>query len=212
MKTVYLIPAPDMDERAIESVMLDGVEFIRIKLPALTLDSRVKDVLDQIAVQISHAAPLILGFCYGGMLAVEVGKQVEARKIIVVSGARDHQDIVKSRKVMAVAFCLTPDFVLRGLGLAVSILVNKVLRVDVKIPRVWLKAGQNKFILKHALSSSCRDAKCEIVRIHGSEDRVLPLLKDGAEYVVQGAGHFMFVRRRKDVLQAIAQAIGSEKK
>lgn len=208
MKIVYLIPAPDMDERAIESVLLEGVEFVRVNLPTLTFDSNLKDVTAHLAKQINNSEPIILGFCYGGVLAIEVGKQVEAKRIIVVSGVKDSQGIVLSRKIMAVGFYLVPEFVLRGFGLVISFLVNQVLRIDVKIPRIWQKAGQNKFILKHALNFDSRGTNGEIVRIHGSKDRVVPLAKYGAEYTIKDAGHFMFVHRRKDVLQAIAQAIG----
>jgi pimeloyl-ACP methyl ester carboxylesterase len=207
MKQVYLIPAPDMDERAIEAVSLEGVEFVRINLPKLTRHSNLKEVTNQLSRQIELPKPIILGFCYGGVLAVELGKQIEVEQIIVVSGVTNNQEIVFSRKVLALGFCFVPEMVLRAVGMTAAFLLNNVLRMDVKIPRIWAKVDQNRFILKHALNFDCRGAKGKIVRIHGSKDRVVPLARSAAEYIIKGGGHFMFIHRRRDVLQAIGQAI-----
>lgn len=208
MKQVYLIPAPDMDERAIESMILDGVEFVRVNLPQLTHESNLNDVTDQLAKQIANKNPLILGFCYGGVLAIELAKKISAEKIIVVSGVKSSQDIAPSRKIMAYAFYFMPDIVLRGIGMQLTFWINTVLRLDVKIPRIWLKSGQNRFIIRHALRFDCQGVTCEIIRVHGSHDKVVPLSITGADIVIEDAGHFMFVHRRNDVLKAIAEAIG----
>ena len=208
MKHVYLIPAPDMDERAIEAVQLENVTFIPVALPKLTIDSNLQGVTKKIAEQIKHADPILLGFCYGAVLAIELGKQVAAEKIIVVSGIRNSQDIVFSRKILAFIFYVIPESILCVFGQLASFLINSMLRLNVKIPRLWLNVGQNKFIVKHVLNFNSRELNGEIIRIHGSRDRIVPLADSDADYEIKGAGHFMFVHRRKDVLRAIAQALG----
>lgn len=204
---VYLIPAADMDERAIDGIQIEGVKIYRVKLPSLTASSKLRDVTDQISKQINHKNPILLGFCSGSMLAIETAKIIESRKIIVVSGITNGGEIVQSRKILAFAFNALPEWCLLALGVFVSTVINKVLRLNVKIPRIWLKVGQNKFILKHALSLDARDVNGKVIRIHGAKDLIVPLANNKADYIIPAAGHFMFVHRRKDVLQAIDQAI-----
>lgn len=204
---VYLIPAADMDERAIDGIQIDGVQIHRVKLPILTVTSTLGEVTEQISKQIDHKNPILLGFCSGSVFAIEVGKIIESQKIIVVSGIANGGDIVRSRKILAIAFNALPDLCILGIGVIVSTLVNKVLLLNIKIPRIWLKVGQNKFILKHALSLNSRDVNGKVIRIHGAKDLIVPLANTRADYVIPDAGHFMFVHRRKEVLQAITQAI-----
>lgn len=83
---VYLIPAADMDERAIDGIQIEGVKIHRVKLPALTATSTLREVTDRISSQINHKNPILLGFCSGSMLAIEVAKIIEPQKIVVVSG------------------------------------------------------------------------------------------------------------------------------
>ena len=204
---VYLIPAADMDERAIDGIQIAGVKVHRVKLPTLTDRSKLRDVTEHISKQINQENPILLGFCSGSVLAIEVAKIIEAQKIIVVSGITNGGDIVQSRKILAFTFNALPEWSLLALGVFVSTFVTKVLRLNVKIPRIWLKVGQNKFILKHALSLNSRDINGKMIRIHGAKDLIVPFAKTKADYIIPDGGHFMFVHRRKEVLQAIAQAI-----
>jgi hypothetical protein len=204
---VYLIPAADMDERVIDGIQIEGVKIHRVKLPILTAASTLREVTDQISSQINHKNPILLGFCSGSMLAIEVAKIIEPQKIIVVSGITNGEEIVQSRKILACAFNALPEWCIQTIGVFVATLVNKVLRLTVKIPRIWLKVGQNKFILRHALSLNSRDVNGKVIRIHGAKDLIVPLAKTKADYVVPDAGHFMFVYQRKEVLQAVSLAI-----
>ena len=204
---VYLIPAADMDERAIDGIQIEGVKIHRVKLPALTAASTLREVTDRISSQINHKNPILLGFCSGSMLAIEVAKIIEPQKIIVVSGITNGEEIVQSRKILAFAFNTLPEWCILTFGVFVSTLINKVLRFNVKIPRIWLKVGQNKFILKHALSLNSRDVNGKVIRIHGAKDLIVPLANNKADHVIPGGGHFMFVHQRKEVLQAISLAI-----
>jgi hypothetical protein len=202
---VYLIPAADMDERAIDGIQIAGVKVHRVKLPTLTDRSKLRDVTEHISKQINQENPILLGFCSGSVLAIEVAKIIEAQKIM--SGITKGGDIVQSRKILAFTFNALPEWSLLALGVFVSTFVNKVLRLNVKILRIWLKVGQNKFILKHALSLNSREIDGKMIRIHGAKDLIVPLADTKADYIIPDGGHFMFVHRRNEVLQAIAQAI-----
>ncbi len=204
---VYLIPAPDMDERAIDGLRSDSFDFVRVNVPALTYKSKLSDVTEQIAAQIDGESPILLSFCSSGVLAIEVAKIIKVHKTIVVSGIKSSQQLVLSRKMLASLFIVVPEWSLRALWTFITFLINRIMRINVKIPRVWLKVGQNKFILRHALKLSCLGVNGEIVRIHGDSDLIVPLAGTDADYVIPGGGHFMFVYQRKELLQAIDHAI-----
>lgn len=81
MKRVYLVPAPDMDPRANDSLVLDGFEIIQLRLPKLSTDMSLLDLVQSLQSQIRDEEPTLVGFCYGSVLAIEVGKKVMQKKL-----------------------------------------------------------------------------------------------------------------------------------
>ncbi len=207
MKRIYLIPAPDMDERAIEAVRIPECEIIRIKLPPLSIGTNLYDYIEGLKCQIRHEDPILLGFCYGGVLSIEIAKNFDIEKVVIVSGIKDNSDIVTSRKILAYAFFYLPETIQQFFGEGVALLVNRLMRLEIKIPRIWLKSSQNKFIIKHALTMTSQGVRCPVFRIHGRNDWVAPLRNFMGVTVIDDAGHFMFINRRKEVLQAIAKVL-----
>ncbi len=207
-KEVYLVPAPDMDERAIDAVQFDDFEIVRVSLPPLTQNTDLDTYIAQLTTQIRDPNPILIGFCYGGLLAIEIGKRMDTSKIVIVSGIKDRAEIPLSRRLIAMAFLCLPSRMATAFGCSLSFTLNQLLRLPVKIPRIWLKNSQNKFIVKHALGFNPSDTDSDIVRIHGENDRVVPLRKRSNVTVIKDAGHFMFVTKRKEMLRVIAEEIG----
>ena len=74
MNRIYFVPSPDMDERAIDSIEVEGMEIVRLNLPEIYYESRLEDILEFLKSQIADPKPILLGFCYGGVLAIDVGR------------------------------------------------------------------------------------------------------------------------------------------
>jgi hypothetical protein len=163
--------------------------------------------LEFLKSQIADPKPILLGFCYGGVLAIDVGRIVSARRVILVSGISDVSEIALLRRFLAIVFYITPEFVLKILGAFLTFLVNRILKINIKIPRLWLKSGQNKFIIRHLLNFRHHDQDPDLVRIHGDRDRLFPMNGFEVDFTINSGGHFMFVDRRKEVLSKIKAAI-----
>jgi hypothetical protein len=63
-KIVYFVPAPEMDERSIQAVKLNGFEVIPVILPPIDSDTELEAYLKQLSTQIRHERPVLVGGCF----------------------------------------------------------------------------------------------------------------------------------------------------
>lgn len=212
MQDIYHIPAPDMDDKQIALVRTDGLNVINLTLPPITRKTTLEGLTDGLSGQITDLTPILLGFCYGGILAQEVAKRIPQAQVIVVSSIINGNEIQTAQRLLAKFFYFCPNRLLAFLGTAAKVLINDLLRLPMKIPKIWLKADQNKFIVKHSLSF--RGPKNpRVFRIHGAKDRIVPIAFESADRIIKSAGHFMFFQNRhKEVLSAIKEAASQLRK
>lgn len=85
--------------------------------------------------------------------------------------------------------------------------VNRLLRLELRIPKVWQKNAQNKRILSHALKFEGFANANNIMHIYGDHDALLPLRAISGAKIISGGGHFMFTEKRTEVLEAIRAAV-----
>jgi hypothetical protein len=213
LQTVYLIPAPDMKERAIEAILAAGIKgatLIRVELPPIACDfsrENLQTICDAIKSQIHNKNPILLGFCYGGALAIEVARELDSPRVILVSSLLSSDELPVSRKLLAKFFLRAPESGLSLIGNSVIFVVKKVLRRAVKIPRIWKKIPQNRFISHHALNLKPIPSEQIIGRIHGERDAILPIGLISNAKVIKNAGHFLFVSHRKEMLRMLGRII-----
>lgn len=200
---IYLIPAPDMDERMVAAVQIPNFDIVVVQLPSLSRSTQINDYLKEIETQIPEKNSTLLGFCYGGVLALELAPLVSAKKVIVVSSIKSKDELAFSRKILAKSYFYFPTAIVKFLGLTLTFLIRRLISADIKIPRIWLKSTQNKFIVKHALSWQGVKTTASVIHIHGEKDFVLPVHKIKDAHVIPGGGHFMFKQKRKEVLEKI---------
>ena len=213
LQTVYLIPAPDMKERAIEAVLAAGIKgatLVRVELPPITCDfsgENLQTICDAIKSQIHDRHPILLGFCYGGALAIEVARELDSPRVILVSSLLSADELPVSHKLLAKFFLRAPESGLSLIGNSVIFVVKKVLRRAVKIPRIWKKIPQNRFISNHALILKPLPNEQIIGRIHGERDAIVPIGLISNAKVIKNAGHFLFVSHRKEMLRMLGKII-----
>lgn len=206
MQNIYHIPAPDMDDKQIALVRTDDLNIINLTLQPITRKTTLEGLTIGLSGQITELNPILLGFCYGGILAQEVAERIPRAQVIVVSSIINGKEVKMGHRLLAKLFYYCPNRFLAFFGTAAKVLINDFLRLPIKIPKIWLKAEQNKFIIKHSLSfQGAKSAR--VFRIHGSNDRVVPIAVGSADRMIKSAGHFMFFQNRhKEVLLAIKDA------
>ncbi len=85
---IYIFSGLGADERAFQRLDFSGysINFIKWVLP------NVKDTIESYATrlleQIKTKKPILIGLSFGGIMAIEIAKQIETEKVILIASAK----------------------------------------------------------------------------------------------------------------------------
>ncbi len=203
-KKIYLFSGLGADERAFQNLDFGTfyVHFIRWIPPGK--NETISDYAKRIRAQITDENPILLGLSFGGMLAVEISKQISFDRLILLASAKVSAEI-------------PPYFRLAG-----------KIRLQVLIPTVWLKrpsrllywlfgtktawerdllkqilADTDPIFLEWALRQIATwkndSVPQHVFHIHGTADRILPIKFIKSDVQLDNAGHFMTLNRADEL-------------
>ena len=206
MVPVYFISGLGADARVYENISLPpGFEIRHVKW----IEPEAKETLfhytNRIAEQIDTSQPFILlGMSLGGMIAIELNKIIHPIKTIIISAA-------SSPKAYSGLFHFIRFFQLHKLFPAF------LLRIP-SPPAYWIFGLQNKkerSLLKSFMRNVTNsylnwsvdkvinwsnDFKPEnLIHIHGTNDRIFPIKRTGADIKLKKGGHFMVYNKASEI-------------
>ncbi len=196
---LYLLGGLGADERVFSFLDLNiNTQVIRwidpIRNEGLSnYASRLLDQLDQ-TQQFS-----ICGVSFGGMVALELAKYCNPEKVVLISSVQEDGQLPLGLKFLGKLGVLKwlPNFMIKPPSFIMSFLFsarNKALLKQIikdTSPRFIRWALEQITLWKHD------DNAVQIKRIHGTNDRLIPLR--GGAIKIEGGGHFMIVDHADEI-------------
>lgn len=209
---VYAISGLGVDERVFSELTLN-FELIPLNWIAPKPKESMSSYARRLSEPIDRNVPcMIIGVSFGGMMAIELSKVLPTEKIILISSASGKSDI---------------PWVFRTLGK--TGLLNLVPDVLLKPPPFVLnfvfgvEAPKYQFLLKQIIKDTDVDflrwaigqiVKWDnqqhipnLIRIHGTDDRLLKCPKNEQAITISNAGHFMVMDHASEVSKALRNLI-----
>lgn len=210
MKEVYLIPGLGADRRVFDFLDLSGYSCDHISWIEPLPDELIEHYAGRLAAQIKSSNPILVGVSFGGMVAVEISKQIPIEKVILISSARAHHDVpwyVKFFGKAAIHKILPAPWLKKPNRLLCYFFGVKTTE-DKKLLSEIVRDTDQHF-MKWAVDKIARWKNNVIpsntILIHGSADRLFPGSK--ADITIPHGGHFMIVSKSKEVSEQIRGVI-----
>jgi esterase/lipase len=92
-KKIFVISGLGADHEVFHKLDLPGYELIHIKWVETKKNESLAAYATKLLPQITEANPIVMGLSHGGMLALEVSKQIQTEKIISLSSAIGYDEI-----------------------------------------------------------------------------------------------------------------------
>jgi pimeloyl-ACP methyl ester carboxylesterase len=206
-KTVYLFSGLGADSSIFMNLKLPGYHKVYITwIPALPNES-LTQYAGRIKSQITVENPYIIGLSFGGIMAVEVSKQIRVKKMVLISSVRTKEELNKFQ------------FFFMKLGLYRIIPGSLIRRTNFLTYRYFGARSEND---KKALTKLLQDTNVAFFRwalkgiaywhnkelpertiqIHGTADRVIASRLVHPDYRIKGGGHLM-VFNKADTINKI---------
>lgn len=208
MKTYYLFSGLGADHRAFQGLEFPG-EIRHISWVRPLPNESITGYAERIAAQITASSPILVGLSFGGMMAMEVSKYVQAEHVILISSAKSRAEIPRYYRWLG------------GLSLHQLMSDSQITKTNRWL--YWLfgaETPEDRSLLADILADTDPTffrwavngiatwnnnvVPANTIHIHGTADRILPYRFVKANHVIPGGSHFMVVNRAKEISDIIA--------
>lgn len=212
LKPIYFVSGLGADERVFAWLKIDGYRPVHIRWLQPQVGETLAQYAERLKAQILDPEPILVGLSFGGLVALELAKQVSARQVILISSVKDDREIpiyFKLFRFLPVHRILP----FKSLLWAVYWLTNWLFSVEDSNEKRLLKnilTDTDPVFLKWALHRvvvwRSQQIPQEIFQLHGRGDRIFPNRWVKADVEIDG-GHLIVMNRAPVVSQLIEQAL-----
>lgn len=216
-KAIFIFSGLGADERVFQKFDLSNFEVIYIKWIIPQTNETIEEYATRLVCQITDKNPILIGLSFGGIMAIEVSKQIETEKILLISS-------VKTRKEIPFYFRfagklrlhkLLPAKILKSANFMTKWFFGTSSKFDKEILQQILRET-NPIFLKWAIDCllhwSHDQAMENVFHLHGTKDRILLNRFLKCDLLVKGGGHLMVLNKATEVSEIINDQLNSKLK
>jgi len=213
LNDIYFVSGLGADERVFRLLKFEGYQPVHIHWVTPERNEPIEQYAKRLATQIKSDDPIIVGLSFGGMIAVEIAKQIQAQTVILISSAKTQAEIPPYFKMFRwlPLHRIIPFKALLWLTYwLVSWFFSPESREESKFLRSILVDTDSHFLhwALHKVvtwnNQTCLDC---LYHLHGTSDRIFPIRYVDPDYTLEHGGHFMIVNRAAKISTLIEQVI-----
>ncbi len=211
-KIIYIFSGLGADERVFQRLDFSGFSTTYIKWIVPQDNETIEHYSTRLLDQITTKKPTLIGLSFGGILAIEIAKQIETEKVVLIASVKTKKEIplyyrlagqLGLHKLIPTAFLKSSTFLTNwffGTGSKFEKQLLKQILMDTN--PVYLKWAIEKVV-------KWRNQKetINIFHIHGTADRILPLKFVKCNAIIKDGGHFMTLNKADEINNILRQQI-----
>lgn len=202
---VYLIPGQGADERLFNDLRLENCEMIILDFLIPEKNELLPRYAKRMAGQIDTTKPFsLIGVSMGGMIAIEMSKFLDPEKVVIISSAKGRDELPARYRFMSHVplYKIFPGKLLKHLANIARPLVEPESRKNTAVFKAMIDAKDPKFMersIHMIVNWENSDVPSNLVHIHGTKDRTLPVrnIKDAVQ--VKDGGHMVTLARAREI-------------
>ncbi len=214
LKDIYLVSGLGADERVFRLLNFKGYQPVHIRWLEPERGESIERYAKRLTAQISSTRPIIIGLSFGGIIAVEIAKQLEVEKLILISSAKNKFEIPPYFKMLQ-WFPIQRVFPFKSLLWMGYWLAYWFFGLETIDERQLLKAilldTDARFIkwATHKVVTWKNETIPEnLHHIHGLSDRIFSIRFVRPDSPIEKAGHFMIMSRAAQISALLEKIIG----
>ncbi|MFD2033598.1 alpha/beta fold hydrolase [Belliella marina] len=211
-KELYIFSGLGADERVFQRLDFSGLSTTYIKWIVPQNKETIEHYATRLLDQIATTKPILVGLSFGGLIAVEVAKQIDTEKVILIASAKTKNEVpfyyrfagqLRLHKLLPTGMLKSSNIVTNwffGTNSAFDKQLLKQILIDTDptflkwaIDRVarWTNQTQTK----------------NIFHIHGTNDKILPLNFVKCNFIVKNGGHLMTLNKADELNRILKQLL-----
>ncbi len=204
MRHIYCISGFGADERVFSKLNFKELEFHFLPWFTPIKNETIEGYAKRMSESIMHEEPILLGLSFGGIMSIEIAKQISTSKIILISSIKSFREMplwmrltgkLKLDKVVPLkTFKLIEPIENYNLGIE----NNEELKL-VQEYRATISQQYTKWANHQIVNWKNEWIPENLAHIHGGRDHIFPIKNIKADYIIPDGGHFMIMNRAAEV-------------
>lgn len=212
IQNIYIFSGLGADERVFQKLDFTGYSPTFIKWIPPQDQETIENYATRLLEQIPTKHPALIGLSFGGIIAIEVAKQIETKKVILIASAKTRSEIPFYYRLAGKLGLhkLLPAKLLKQSNVLSNWLFGTSSSFDKDLLKVILKDTDPAFLkwaIDKVVTWKNETQIKNIKHIHGTADRILPYRFIKSDYQVNGGGHFMTLNKAEELTQLIKELI-----
>ena len=213
LKDIYCVSGLGADERVFQRLKLEGYQPVHIRWVEPEMKESITDYAKRLTEQIKSDCPILVGLSFGGIIAVEIAKQIDTKKVILISSTKNQQEVPFYFLIFRwlPIHLLLPAKIMLWFG---QLLASWFFSLETLAERKLFKAilsDTNAKFMKWAIHQVVvwRNELIpnNIYHIHGCSDRIFPYKFVREDFSVEKGGHFMIMNQAEYISQLIQKIV-----
>jgi pimeloyl-ACP methyl ester carboxylesterase len=212
MRELYIFSGLGADERVFQKFDFSDFSITFIKWVVPQVKETIEQYATRLLAQITTPNPTLIGLSFGGMMAIEVAKQIKTEKVILIASAKTKAEIpfyyrfagqLGLHQLLPTKLLKISNFITNWFFGANSTEDAQLLKQIIKnTDPIFLKWAIDKIV--------CWENEVKphhVFHIHGANDKVLPLAFVIANEVIKNGGHFMTLTHAEILNKVLKQQL-----
>ncbi|WP_146151390.1 alpha/beta hydrolase [Chitinophaga niastensis] len=207
-RTIYLFSGLGADSSIFMNLKLPGYHKVYISwIPALPNES-LTQYAGRIKSQITVKNPYIIGLSFGGIVAVEVSRQIKVEKMVLISSVRTKDDLNKMQFffMRLGLYRIIPGSLIKHTNFLIYSYFGARSTNDKKALTHLMQDTDVSFFrwaLKSIALWDNKEVPERTIQIHGTADRVIASRLVHPDYRIKGGGHLMVFNKADTISKII---------
>ena len=211
MIPIYFISGIGADERAFRLISLPGYEIRNVSWLEPLQNESLQTYSMRLSSQIKTENPIIIGLSFGGIIAQEIAHQIKAKKVIIISSLKGRKELPLLYKIAGILRLnrIIPSFLFKRSTFITNIFFGARGKNDKMLLKNILSSTDTKFLqwaIENALHWNPENTP-DIIHIHGSKDKIIPIRYVKADYGINGGGHLMVLNKARELSALLMQVL-----
>lgn len=208
MKHIYCISGLGADERVFSAFRFQHHDVHYIKWIQPEKNESSASYAKKLILQIPEKNPVLVGLSFGGIMCIEIARQIKVEFIIIISSIKSNDEMplwmqlagkLKLNRLLPMrpARWMQP---IENYNLGV---VSKEEKQMVNDYRKQVDTEYSNWAINAILNWKNKKAPANLYHIHGDADRIFSIKKIKPDYTIRDGGHLMILQRSREVNECV---------
>ena len=202
MKEIYLVSGLGADKRVFDFIDFSGFKVNHVDWVTPFDNEKIESYAKRLLRQIKTPKPILIGVSFGGLVTVEIAKQIETEKVILISSARTKFEIpIYFRLVGQLGINkIIPTRIFKTTNSLTYWFFGTKTKNEKELLKAIIKDTDRKFLIwaiDQIVNWTNTTAVTNLTHIHGTDDKILPLKTP--DYKIRDGGHLMVINKGDEV-------------